>query len=93
MGLCRRAGKMTIGCDPVVDEVKNGNAVLVLLASDISPRTERNFCEQISDSEIKIIKTSYDKEQISSALGKLSAVISINDKGFAKKILEFTGNE
>ena len=35
----------------------------------------------------------YDKEYISVSLGKLCAVASINDKGFAKKLLSLAGEK
>ena len=41
LGLCRRAGKMTIGNDAVIEEINNGKSCLVLLAGDASQRTAR----------------------------------------------------
>ena len=41
LGLIRRAGKLTIGCDPIVDSMKKGTAKLVLMASDISPNKKK----------------------------------------------------
>ena len=35
LGLIRRAGKMTIGCDAVVDSMSKGTNKLTLMASDI----------------------------------------------------------
>ena len=93
LGLCRRAGKMTIGNAAVAEEINNGESCLVLLASDISPRTEKEICEKAVQGNVKIIKLLQEKQQISSALGKLAAVISINDTGFAEKIVKLTGNE
>ena len=40
LGLSRRAGHMTCGFDAVADLLRGGRAVLVLLASDLSPKTE-----------------------------------------------------
>ncbi len=84
---------MTIGNDAVVEAMNNGESCLILLADDISERTKRNITEIAQKSNIRVIKLPYDKQQISNSLGKLTAVISINDAGFAKKITELTGNE
>lgn len=84
---------MTIGNAAVADAIGNGEAYLLLLASDISPRTEKEISEKAVQGNIKIIKLLQDKQQISNALGKLAAVISINDMGFAEKIVKLTGNE
>lgn len=93
LGLCRRAGKMTIGNDAVIEAMISGESCLVLLAEDASQRTAKDIMETAQKNNIQIVRLSYDKQQISRALGKLTAVISINEAGFAKKIIELTGNE
>ena len=84
---------MTIGNDAVADAIINGEACLVLLVSDVSPRTEKSVSEVANANNIKMIKLAHSKEQVSNSLGKLTAVISINDIGFAKKIAQITANE
>ncbi|MEE0265919.1 MAG: ribosomal L7Ae/L30e/S12e/Gadd45 family protein [Acutalibacteraceae bacterium] len=90
LGLCRRAGKMTIGNDAAVEAIINNEACLILLVSDISPRTEKSVTEAAQANNVKVIKLSYSKDQVSNSLGKLTAVISVNDEGFAKKIIQLT---
>ena len=41
LGLCRRAGKMKIGCDTVIESINLGNSKLVIMASDISENTKK----------------------------------------------------
>ena len=84
---------MTIGNDPVSETMANGEARLVLIANDISLRTEKDITQSAQQYNDSIIKLSCTKEQLSNALGKLTAVISINDEGFAKKILQLTDNQ
>ena len=86
LGICRRAGKMTIGCDAVKGSMIKGEAVLVLFASDISKKTEKDVMYIIEECEIKLIRLKSTKDELADALGKYTAVISINDGGFAKKI-------
>ncbi|MEE1126340.1 MAG: ribosomal L7Ae/L30e/S12e/Gadd45 family protein [Acutalibacteraceae bacterium] len=93
LGLCRRAGKMTIGNDAVVYAIINGESQLILLVSDISARTEKTVTEVAQSNNISIVKLTKDKEQVSKSLGKLTAVMSINDAGFAKKIIQLTAND
>ncbi len=81
---------MTIGNDAAVDAIINKEACLILLVSDISPRTEKSGTEVAQANNIKTVKLSHSKEQVSNSLGKLTAVISINDEGFAKKIIKLT---
>ena len=50
LSLCRRAGKLAMGFDPVADNVARGRAWLVLVASDLSPKTRKRveyFCEDL----------------------------------------------
>lgn len=84
---------MTIGNDAAVDAITNGESSLILLVSDISPRTEKSVTEVAESNNIKVVKLTHNKEQVSNSLGKLTAVISINDTGFAKKIVQLTANE
>lgn len=91
LGLCRAAGKITIGCDAVIESVAKKEAKLVLFASDVSENTRKNVLSSIAGSGVKIISLDYDKENISASLGKLCAVSSINDSGFAKRLAELSG--
>ena len=84
---------MTIGNDAVIEAMISGESCLVLLAEDASQRAAKDIMETAQKNNIQIVRLSYDKQQISRALGKLTAVISINEAGFAKKIIELTGNE
>lgn len=93
LGLCRRAGKMTLGSDIVVDSIMSGESVLVLLASDISLNTEKQIKRNAQLSNVRLIKLKENKEEVSHAVGKFSAVISINDSGFAKKIIQLTAQQ
>ena len=48
LSLCRKAGALVMGFDTVKDSVNQGNACLVLLASDLSPATRERvvrFCQ------------------------------------------------
>ena len=50
LSLCRRAGKLAMGFDPVADNVARGKAWLVLLAEYLSPKTKKRvlaYCEDM----------------------------------------------
>lgn len=93
LGLCRRAGKMTIGNDAVIEEINNGESCLVLLAVDASQRTAKEVALVAENNNVEIRTLSCSKQQLSQALGKLTAVISIHDAGFAKKLMQLADNE
>jgi ribosomal protein HS6-type (S12/L30/L7a) len=93
LGLCRRAGKMTIGNDAVIEEINNGKSCLVLLAGDASQRTAREAALEAEKNNVEIRTLSCSKQQLSQALGRLTAVISIHDAGFAKKLMQLADDE
>lgn len=84
---------MTIGNDAVIEEINNGESCLVLLAGDASQRTAKEVALVAENNNVEIRTLSYSKQQLSQALGKLTAVISIHDAGFAKKLMQLADNE
>ena len=82
-GLIRRAGKLTIGCDPVVDSMRKGAAKLVVMVSDISPNTEKTVLRNAESFGVRTVKIKCSKDELSFAVGKLAAVVSVDDSGFA----------
>lgn len=90
LGLCKKAGKLTIGLDPVKSSIALGESRLVVLAGDVSSHTEKEVRFVAERFNKRVIKLKQTKDEISPALGKLAAVISINDEGFAKKIRSMT---
>lgn len=91
LGLCRRAGKMKIGCDTVIESAELKNAHLVLMASDVSENTKKKVISSINGTDYEILD--YTKDELSFALGKTCAVLSVEDEGFAKKLSELISNK
>lgn len=87
IGLARRAGRLSLGCDPVLTAVSKKQAKIIVTAQDISKNTLSRVMTAVEGSGIDIISLDHTKEQISLALGKLTAVFSVNDEGFAKQII------
>ena len=82
-GLIRRAGKLTIGCDPAVDSMKKGTAKLVVMVSDISKNTKKTVLKNAKEYGVHTIIVNCTKDELSFAVGKLAAVVSVDDDGFA----------
>lgn len=88
LGLCRRAGKLTMGNDTVIESVLNRKAKLVIAASDLSKRTAKGIFAASHENNVKVLEINRTKEQMGSALGKYCAVVAVLDSGFAKKLTE-----
>ena len=88
LGLCRRAGRLTIGADPVIQSVQSGEACIVLAASDFSQNSKKYVLKALSDYDTQIITLNRTKEQLSRSVGRMCGILSIADKGFSDKIQE-----
>lgn len=90
LGLCRRAGKLTVGFDATVSAVKKQTAKLVLLSSDVSPKTAKELQFFAEESGCPVLILSLTKETCGKALGLQKAVgaVGITDAGFAKSVLK-----
>lgn len=83
LSLCRKAGALTTGFDPVKDSVFTGKAILVLLAQDLSPKTAqrvRQFCEDFVD----CLELPLTMEQLSAITRKPAGVFAVTDSNLAK---------
>jgi ribosomal protein L7Ae-like RNA K-turn-binding protein len=88
LGLCRRAGKIILGTDPVTESVCQGKAVLVIMAKDFSNNSKKNILKACADKSVPYYTVERTKDEMGMALGKYCAVVSITDKGFSDKIQE-----
>lgn len=91
--ICRKAGKLVIGFDPMKDALSDGKACAVIIASDISPKTEKEVRFFSGKHNIPAVKTELTLDGIYYALGKKAGIITICDKGFADKALSLCEKE
>ncbi len=86
LGLARKANKLSLGYDPVLEVIEKKIAKLVIFSSDASSKTVDNIKRKAKSNNIYTVNIKYDMNFINSAVGKKCAVISVNDEGFSKKI-------
>ena len=79
--LCRRAGKLIIGFDAVVTEMRGKTAGGVGLASDVSPKTEKELLFHGQQNGIEVIKAGFTMDEAKSATGKRAGVFFVADEG------------
>ena len=91
LGLARRAGRLSMGFDAAAEAAGKGNSRLLLVGSDISERTRRAITAVAQQTGTPIIILTATIENISSAVGKHTGIISVNDEGFAKKMKTLCG--
>ena len=92
LGIARRSGHILIGFDAVRAALLAGKTQLILLASDCSPKTEKELRYAAEGKTCPVIKVEADKDAFTAALGmqKPVAVIATDDRGFATAMLKHT---
>ena len=86
LGIAKRSGHILIGFDAVRAALLADKTQLILLASDCSPKTEKELRFAAKDSTCPIHTVDGTKDEIAAALGmqKPVAVVATDDPGFAK---------
>ncbi len=88
LGLCRRVGKLISGQEKVESGIRDGKALLVVIASDASGNTKKRFQDKSSFYEVPCYSI-FTKEEIGQAIGyEERAVLAVTDEGFADKIMQ-----
>lgn len=94
LGMARRADKISLGHDASVSAIKDGKARLCILSSDASERLKdemSTLCESR-----KTVHTVFDRtmDELGAALGyKTTAVLTVNDRGFAERLTQLIREE
>lgn len=85
--ICRKAGLLALGFDPMKDALASGKAKAVLIASDISAKTEKEVRFFSGKSGVPAVKTEMTIDEIYRSLGKKAGILTIYGDGFAEKAL------
>ena len=92
LGMARRAGRLTAGFDAVSLLIANGKAAVVILAADLSEKTEKELRyaakSSCDEEQMNMLRIPLNKEEIGHALGlkKPAGVLALEDEGFAASI-------
>lgn len=89
LGMCRRSGRLVCGFD-AVSVLCREPFVLLMIASDASPRTQKELLFKVSAAGMNhaIYRLPFRREETAQLLGfqKPVAVLATVDKGFAEAI-------
>ncbi len=89
LGLCRKAGKISLGHDATVTSIKKRKAKLVITCCDASDRLKNEIQDECTfdGRNIPYIDASFNMKELSLCINARAGVISIDDQGFAKKLI------
>lgn len=86
LGICKKAGKLAEGFDPVAELAGSGNACLILTAGDLSPKSEKEVARIALLNHIEHRRVSVTMDEIWARLGRRSGILAVADEGLAGAI-------
>lgn len=87
LGFARKANKTAFGFAKSKEALKQQKAKLIVVASDISQKSEKEIRFFAGDA-VPVVRIDSTIEQLSNAVGFKAGIVAVNDEGFAKAILE-----
>lgn len=87
LGFASKANKLSYGMNMTVASIKAGKAKLVLLSSEMSEKSQKEINFFSNKNSVKtVILNGCSAAELSHAVGKRCAVVSVNDLQFATAI-------
>lgn len=95
LGLARRAGKLSMGHDMVLEAIKKKKAKLLIFANNASERLEEEIgrSADLFAPELPCVRIKESIDEIHFLLGYKAGVITVNDTNFADRIIELVNQE
>ena len=93
LGICKKAGKLLTGEDGVSGAARNGEAALIMTASDTASNTTKKALNLSEWGRAPHVRLPWDKDTLGELLDKrVCAILALTDRGlaaaFAEKLAE-----
>ena len=86
--ICRKAGQLELGFDPMKEALSAGKAYAVITASDLSPKTEKEVRFFADKKNVPTAKSEITLDEAYRCFGKKAGIFTICGSGFAEKALK-----
>ena len=86
LSICRKAGKIKLGFDPMKEALEKNKVAGVLTTADISPKTYKEVCYFCQKKNVPVCQIPLTMMQFGSAVSRKAAVAAVLDKGFFDRI-------
>lgn len=86
LSLCRKAGKLHTGFDPVWAAAGSGGVRLILIAADLSEKSKKEVEYRARKGGISVLPVPLHMDQLGAVLGKKTGIVGITDTGLAGSI-------
>jgi len=88
IGLCKKAGRLEVGEEPVGSACRARQCRLLLLAEDAADNTARRASHFAEAGQCLMLTIPYSKDDMGSAVGRTScAMLAVTDVGFASSLV------
>ena len=86
--ICRKAGKLEAGFARAKDAIEGGYAACVLLTADLSEKSRKEVLYYAQRKQIPVVQTDWEMTEVRLLFGQRAGILTICEKGFAKRIQE-----
>lgn len=86
LSLCRKAGKLVMGFDPVAESAAKGRAQLVLLAADLAEGSRKKALRFCDAAGLEPRALPLTQQQLLAVTPKRTGVFAVIDKGLAQLV-------
>ena len=93
LSICRKAGKLAMGLEPTKDAMYRGEVFGVLVASEASPKTQKEAAFYCSQAEVPCLQLDFTKADFAQMIGRGSGVLAVCDEGFFRKMQTIAAKE
>ncbi|MBQ8504467.1 MAG: ribosomal L7Ae/L30e/S12e/Gadd45 family protein [Clostridia bacterium] len=90
LGMARRSGKLSLGHDAAISSIVKNRAKLCVMSKESSERLQKEMMHACTfeNKNIPLLITEYTTLGLSSAIGSKAAVITVDDEGFVKALIQ-----
>lgn len=94
LGLCKKAGKLSMGHDASIASIVTNKAKLCMLCEDISERQkdEMTHAAGYEGRNLPLLHLTFTMDDIQAATGWRAGILTINDEGFAHSFIKMLDN-
>ena len=86
LGLCKKAGKLIVGFDASCEAIRRGNAVLLVLTVDLSPKSAARITALADEHKVRHFTVYAAMDDIERLLGKRAGILAVSDQGLAQVV-------
>lgn len=88
LSLCRKAGKLVTGFDEVKQAIWEGEAKLIVLCADLSPKRAEDiqYAARTMRPAVKLVTSVHTMDELMQVLRRRTGIIAVTEQGLADSV-------